>query len=107
MLVIQSYRRLPHLRRRRIEARILTYETRLQMAELAGNKLERFSRRNNFRLSEYLITPMRMLWMSQKDCLKRYFGTENPQIERAHRDGPQMKYLPRHLLGKNAVFSRQ
>ena len=33
-----------------LEARILTHESRLQMAELAENKLERFSLRNNFRI---------------------------------------------------------
>ena len=33
-----------------LEARILTHESRLQIAEIAENKLERFSRRNNFRI---------------------------------------------------------
>ena len=38
------------------------------------------------------------------DFLRDFFGFTNPSIERAHRDGPKIRNLPRHLLVKMLSF---
>ena len=67
------------------------------------NKQERFSRRNNFRIVGYQQE-------DNEDCLKiaskvlEKVGLHNCSLERAHRDGKQVRNRPRHILVKVSFY---
>lgn len=88
----------------KLDDKVVTFEQRLQRAEFAENKLERFSRRNNFRIIGLPQRQHENPMLLVRDFLKEYFGMDNPNIERAHRDGPELNNLPRHLLVKMLSF---
>ena len=83
-----------------LDSRMQSFEQRVQQIEFAENKLERFSRRNNFRIVGVPQLPNENPMQVATNLLKDLFGLVDPKIERAHRDGPQLKNLPRHLLVK-------
>ena len=72
----------------------------LEKSVLAENKLERFSRRNNFRVVGLPMAHQEKGMEVATAFLEKYFGMQSPQIERAHRDGRKVGDKPRHLLIK-------
>ena len=87
-----------------LDDKMLSVEQRLLRAEEADNKLERFSRRNNFRIVGVPQRPNESPMQVATNILQTFFGFDNPNLERAHRDGPQVNNRPRHLLVKMLSF---
>ena len=101
-----------------LETRVTPLETKVKAMEItflehtrllaksteAENKLERFSRKNNFRIVGLPFTPREDPMVVARNFLTDHFQLDSPKIERAHRDGPQKEQLPRHFLVKMLSF---
>ena len=70
-----------------------------QLAEKC-NVLERFSRRNNFRLVGVPVSSGENCINVVSEILKNDFNLESATIERAHRDGKGFRGKPSHILTK-------
>lgn len=87
-----------------METQIQDHARLLARATAAENKLERFSRKNNFRIVGIPQRPKEDCMALAREFLIEHFQFDSPKIERAHRDGPQKGNLPRHLLVKMLSF---
>ena len=83
-----------------LEKKVQSHELSLKKMADAENKLERFSRRNNFRVVGLKEEPRENPMEVAKLFLSRHFRMDNASVERAHRDGPRLADKPRHFLVK-------
>jgi hypothetical protein len=96
---------------RDLEKTVNKHELLLTKMADAENKLERFSRKNNFRIigsrEKFNETPAKVL-KEVKTILDTYFKMEDPKIERAHRDGKvKTNGQSRHIIVKMLSYQEK
>ena len=100
--VMQRKQDLMETKIKNMDTELCKLREEIKRHDIAANKNERFSRRNNIRLvgvAEPSANDREDCIVAAEEMLRRHFGITN-KVERAHRDGRKQDGKPRHILIK-------